>query len=137
VGNAVQSSETLRNSSAFDVLLEAVERGLSVSARGDRLTGKPNSALTRDLANMLRAHKPELLRLLNFPFLIVQSELLNEIVVFAGDDQTKEKLVAAGTEPTSVYTLCELLVLLDRRISADELRLIPKAKQRFEGKITR
>ena len=49
----------------------------------------------------------------------------------------KEKLLAAGAEPTSVYTLCELLVLLDRRISADELRLIPKAKQRFEGKITR
>jgi hypothetical protein len=49
----------------------------------------------------------------------------------------KKKLVAAGAEPTSFYTLCELLVLLDRRISADELRLIPKAKQRFEGKITR
>ena len=119
--------------SSFDVLLEAVGRGLTVSVRGDRLAVKPDSALTRDLADMLRAHKPELLRLLNLPFLIVQSEVLNDIAVFASDDQTKEKLLAAGAEPGSIYTRSELAVLVKHRVSADELRKLHEFKRGFNG----
>jgi hypothetical protein len=122
--------------SSFDVLLEAVERGLTVSVRGDRLAVRPDSALTRDLVDMLRAHKPELLRLLNLPFLIVQSEVLNDIVVFASDDQTKEKLVAAGGEPGIIYTRSELALLVKRRVSADELQKLHEAKRGFHGTIT-
>ena len=122
--------------SSFDVLLEAVARGLTVSIRGDRLAVKPDSALTRDLTDMLRTHKPELLQLLNLPFLVVQSEVLNDIVVFAGDHQTKEKLVAAGAEPASIYMRSELTVLVKHRVSADELRKLHQVKRGFHGTIT-
>jgi hypothetical protein len=121
---------------ARDLLVQALERGLTLSARGDRLAVRPDSLLTSDFSDMLRTHKPELLRLLNLTFLIVESDVLNELVFFVPDDQTREKLVASGAEPGSVYTRSELAVLVDRRISADELRLIHEAKQRFEGKIT-
>jgi hypothetical protein len=121
--------------SSFDILLEAIERGLTISVRGDRLAVKPDSALTRDFAGMLRAHKPELLQLLNLPFLIVQSEVLNDIVVFASDDQTKQKLVAAGAVLGSIYTRSELAVLVERQVSADELRKLHQAKRGFHGTI--
>ena len=123
--------------SSFDVLLEAVERGLTVSVRGDRLAVKPDSALTRDFADMLRAHKPELLRLLNLTFLVIESEVLNEIVFFVPDDQTKEKLAVAGAEPGRIYTRSELAVLVRRRVSADELRQLHEIKRGFNGTVTR
>jgi hypothetical protein len=121
---------------ACDLLVKALERGLTLLARGDRLAVRPDSLLTTEFVEMLRAHKPELLRLLNLTFIVVQSEVLGETVLFVPDDQTKHKVVASGAEPGNVYTRAELAVLVDQRITADELRLIHKAKRRFNGKIT-
>jgi hypothetical protein len=65
--------------SLFDVLIEAVKRGLSLAVRDDRLSIIPDYLLTADFANLLRAHKPELLQLLTLPFVIVQSEVLMKL----------------------------------------------------------
>jgi hypothetical protein len=123
--------------SLFDVLIEAVKRGLSLAVRDDRLSIIPDYLLTADFANLLRAHKPELLQLLTLPFVIVQSEVLNEIVVFVPDEETRDQLVSSGAKPGSIYTRAELAALMEGRTSEDELRLIHAAKQTFNGRITR
>jgi len=68
--------------------------------------------------------------------LVVRSGVLNCSVFFVPDDRTKDSLIAAGVEPGSIYTHFELAVLVKRRVSVDELRLIHEAKQRFDGTVT-
>jgi TubC N-terminal docking domain len=121
--------------SLFDVLIEAVKRGLSLAVRDDRLSVTPDDLLTADFTDLLRAHKPELLRLLTLPFVIVQSEVLNEIVVFVADDETRNQLVSSGAKPGSIYTRAELVILVGERVTPDELLKLHEAKQIFNGTI--
>ena len=89
----------------------------------------------QELKDNIREHKPDLLDLMRLTFLVVHSGTLNSIVFFVPDDVTKESLVAAGAEPGSIYTKAELRSLVQQRTTADELRLIHAAKQRFNGKV--
>jgi hypothetical protein len=119
----------------FDVLVEAVKNGLSLAVRDDWLGVSPESLLTPDVEDMMRAHKPELLRLLTLPFILVQSKLLNEIVFFVLDDETKGKLVSFGAQPGNVYTRAELVILVKEQVTPDELLKFHEAKQIFNGTI--
>jgi hypothetical protein len=121
---------------AHGVLIETVKRGLTLSVRGEQLAVTPERLLTLDFADMLRAHKQELLRLLALTFLIIQSDVLNEIVFFVPDEETRAALVASGAKHWSIYTRSELTVLVERRVNPDELRLLHEAKGRFNGTVT-
>ena len=48
---------------ALEVLSEALDRGLSLSARGDGLVARPNRLLSPDFVGKLREFKPALLPL--------------------------------------------------------------------------
>jgi hypothetical protein len=120
---------------SFNVLVEAVKRGLTLTVHGDRLGISPEEMLTPEIEAVMRAHKPELLRLLALPFVIVQSKLLNEIVFFVLDDETKRKLVSFGAEPGNVYTRAELVILVKEQVTPDELLKFHEAKQIFNGTI--
>ena|SRR5215471_20883077 len=50
---------------AHDLLVEAAQRGPTLTPRGDWLAVRPNRLLTPDFAEILRVHKPELLALLD------------------------------------------------------------------------
>lgn len=49
---------------AAALLNELTDRGIELQAHGDRLRYRPRSAVTSELAEQLRAHKPELLVIL-------------------------------------------------------------------------
>jgi hypothetical protein len=127
---------------ALEVLSEARERGLTVSARGDQLAVGPNRLLSPDLSAKLREFKPALLRLLQtkgVTWIEVHSERLGEDLIFCQDEAAKEALIEAGAEPWSIYTRAELQILVAQNrvapISDDELRKMHTIKRTFSAKI--
>jgi hypothetical protein len=121
-----------------------VEILLSVAATGGWLRivhGQLRMALPvncpPDLKAAIRQHKPALLKLMRLTFLLVSSRVLDDaIVLFVPDDATKDSLVAAGADRNAIYTRDELIVLVARKVTFQELRLIHEAKRQFNGKLT-
>lgn len=124
---------------ACNLLVESVNRGLTLRVRGDYLAVTPDSLLTRDFADQLRAHKPDLLALLRFPFVMVESETLQETIFFCEDQATKAALVEAGADEWSIYTKAELRLLVAHNRTApltpNELRELHQAKRQFSATI--
>ena len=88
-----------------------------------------------ELKAAIRAHKAALLDLLPLNFLIVQSDTLKAAVLWAADEETKQRLIAAGAEQGSIYTPAELDQLLRRRVTVAELPAIHMAKRTFNGRV--
>jgi hypothetical protein len=122
----------------LEVLSEAQERGLVLSARGDQLAVAPNRLLSPDFSAKLREFKPALLLLLQskgITWIEVHSERLGEDLLFCQKEATKQALVEAGAEPWSVYTRAELQILVAQNrvapLSDDELRKVHQIKRTF------
>jgi hypothetical protein len=127
---------------ALEVLCEARDRGLSLSARGDGLVTGPNRLLSPDFAHKLGEFKPALLPLLQtkgITWIEVHSERLGEDLLFCRDEDTKATLIEAGAEPWGIYTLNELQVLVAQNriapLSDDELRKVHQIKRTFGARI--
>jgi hypothetical protein len=127
---------------ALEVLSEAHERGLVLSARGDQLAVAPNRLLSPDFKGKLREFKPGLLPLLQtkgITWIEVHSERLGETIFFCEDERTKEALVEAGAEPWSVYTRAELQILVTQNrvapLTDTELRKVHQIKRTFNARI--
>ena len=126
----------------LEVLSEAHERGLILSARGDQLAVRPNRLLSPDLSAKLREFKPALLRLVQtkgITWIEVYSERLGEDLLFCRDEDTKAALIEAGAEAWSVYTVDELQILVVNNrvapLSDDELRKLHEIKRTFNARI--
>ena|SRR5215475_4050440 len=126
----------------LEVLSEARKRGLSLSARGDQLSARPNRLLSPDFAGKLREFKPALLPLLRtkgVTWIEVYSERLGETIFFCEDEDTKETLIEAGAEPWSVYTRAELQILVAQNrvgpLSPDDLKNVHALKRTFNARI--
>ena len=122
----------------LEVLSEAQERGLVLSARGDQLAVAPNRLLSPDFKGKLREFKPALLPLLRtkgVTWIDVYSETLEETIFFCEDEAAKTALVEAGADPWSIYTKDELRVLVaQNRVKPflpDELLRLHAAKRTF------
>jgi hypothetical protein len=127
----------------LEVISEAWQRGLSLTARGDKFAVGPNRLLTPDLKGKLREFKPVLLPLLRtkgLTWIEVYSKRLGETIFFCQDEDTKEILIEAGAEPWSVYTRDELRILVAQNrvapLSVAELRKVHEIKRTFLGRIT-
>ena len=127
---------------ALEVLSEARERGLVLSARGDQLAVAPNRLLSPDFSAKLREFKPALLPLLQTKgttWIEVHSERLGEDLLFCADEDTKTTLIEAGAEPWSVYTRAELQTLVAKNrvapLSEDDLKKVHTLKRAFNAKI--
>jgi hypothetical protein len=118
------------------VLVAVADIGGNLSIARDKLRMLLPADCPPELKDLIRQHKPALLDLMRLTFLVVRSGVLNCSVFFVPDDTTKNSLIAAGVELGSIYTRSELAVLVKRRVSVDELRLIHEAKQRFDGTVT-
>jgi hypothetical protein len=125
----------------IDIFQQAAGRGLRLKAVGNALHVNPARCCPPDLVPILRAHKPQLLSLLQLPFVMVDSKALGEPLFFCSDEDTKGALVEAGADPWSIYTRAELRTLcVQNRIApltAAELRKVHEIKRRFHGKITK
>jgi hypothetical protein len=128
---------------ALDVLAEARERGLILSARGDQLAVSPNRLLSPDFSAKLQEFKPALLPLLDTrgeTWIEIDSERLGETIFFCADEQTRKALIEAGASEWSVYTRDELQVLVKQNriapLSDAELRKVHEIKRTFNRRIT-
>jgi len=109
--------------------------GGQLALAGDKVRVRLPLDCSLELKDAIRRQKIGLLRLLNSAFLIVESRVLNEIVFFVPDEATKQLLIVSGARRGKIYTRNELQVLVERRPSPKELRLIHEAKQRFTGTV--
>jgi hypothetical protein len=93
-----------------------------------------------EFAITLRAHKAQLLGLLQLPFVMVDSEILGETIFFCADDDTRTALIEAGADEFSIYTRDGLRVLVEQNrvapLSAAELRKVHEIKLAFDGRIS-
>jgi hypothetical protein len=128
--------------STIEVLKKAGDLGLKLSqAPPDRLTYQPLEKCPPGFAEILRAHKPALLSLLEFPFVMMRSQALDgEILFFCEDEQTRAALVEAGAAEWSIYTKEELRILCEQNrikpFTEVELRKVHEIKRCFGAGIT-
>jgi hypothetical protein len=109
--------------------------GGDLSIAGDKLRAVLPSDCPSKLKREIREQKAALLRLLDAKFLVVWSQLLNEIVFFVADEVTKQLLVSFGAEPGSIYTREELAALVRDKVTSYELMRLHELKQIFNGTI--
>ena len=64
--------------SPVNVLKAAADRELTLRTNGEKLRVLPAERLSRDFAEVLKAHKPALLALLTLRFVMVDSQILSE-----------------------------------------------------------
>src|SRR5262245_23845381 len=83
--------------------------------------------------------KRHLLTMARWPFVMVYSKALGEIIVFCKDEDTKAALVEAGASPWSIYTKAELRQLVQQNriapLSQAELRKLHEIKRTFDARI--
>ena len=119
----------------IELLLTVTNLDGRLSTADDMLRVLLPADCSPELKDEIPERKSALLDLMRLRFLIVRSHVLDSIVFFVPDDPTKESLASAGAELGSTYTTAELSSLVQRRVTAEELRLIHAAKQRFNGKV--
>jgi hypothetical protein len=118
------------------ILLNVRANGGDLSiATGDQLRVRLPVDCSSKLKREIREQKAALLLLLGAKFLVVWSRLLNEIVFFVADDETKTLFVVYGAAPGSIYTRDELAALVQRKVTSDELTRIHAAKQQFNATV--
>ena len=97
----------------ISILQKADNLGLTLGFKPpDTLDVKASNSWPKAFAELLSDHKPQLLALLELPFVMVYSESLGETIFFCADEDTKAALVQAGAEEWSIYTKAELRTLV-------------------------
>jgi hypothetical protein len=124
------------------ILQRAADLGIKLAFEPpNTLTYEPIENCSAAFEETLRAYKPHLLALLRLPFVMVDSQILEETVFFCADEQTKAALVEAGAEEWSIYTKDELRTLCEQNrvapLSPDELRKVHEIKRTFNGRIAK
>jgi hypothetical protein len=123
----------------ISVLKEAADRGLRLEAQPDGLHIIPGEHCSPAFEETLRAHKPHLLALLRLPFVMVESQILEETIFFCADEATKAALIQAGADEWGIYTRSELRTLCEQNrvapLSPDEVRKVHEIKRTFNGSL--
>ena len=124
------------------ILQRAADLGLKLAFEPpNTLTYEPIENCPAEFADALRSHKPQLLALLQLPFVMVFSQILEETIFFCEDEATKAALVDAGADECSIYTKDELRVLVAQNriapLSIVELRKVHEIKRTFHGRIAK
>ena len=105
----------------------------------DALDVKASGSWPKSFADTLQIHKAQLLGLLQLPFVMVDSEILGETLLFCEDADTCDALVEFGAEERTIYTKDELRTLCEQNrvapLTAAELRKIHEIKWAFASRI--
>src|SRR5215831_4644983 len=128
---------------AFDVLSESKDLGLILWAKDNGKLGfKPERLCSAEFMEKLRAHKPQLLPLLQtkeVTWIEVFPEHIGETVFFCEDDDTKTALIEAGASEWSIYTRDEVRILVAQNRAKpflpDELCKLHDIRKTFHGRI--
>jgi hypothetical protein len=125
----------------IEVFAEATKLGLKLSFEPPfTLVVNPRNRCPGDFVDTLSQHKPQLLALLELPFVMVYSEALQDTIFYCEDEATKGGLVEAGADEWSIYTKDELRVLVAHNRAKpfipDELCKLHEIRKTFQGRIT-
>ena len=125
----------------ISLLEQAADLGLRLAfIPPDTLDVKAPGLWPQSFADTLRENKPQLLALLQLPFVMVFSETLEQDVFFVEDEATKAALIQAGASEWSIYTRAELQTLCEANrvapLSATELKHLHQIKRTFNARIT-
>ena len=128
------------NDTPVAVLQKAADLDLKLGFKPpDTLTMEAAKQWPREFAQILRDYKPRLLALLELPFVMVYSEIVNETIFFCEDEATKAALVEAGADEWSIYTRDELRILVAQNRAKpflpDELCKLHNIKRSFRSSI--
>jgi hypothetical protein len=123
------------------VLQRAAELSLKLGIEErDTLTYEPVECCPDLFRETLRDHKPQLLALLQLPFVMIYSQSVEQTLFFCADDQTRQALIDAGADSFAIYTKAELRELIEQNRVAPftnaELRKVHEIKRSFNAKIT-
>jgi hypothetical protein len=126
---------------AIEIFGEAAEHGLKLSFKAPfTLCVEPRNRCPSDFLDALSLHKPQLLVLLQLPFVMAYSKILEERIFFCEDNATRDALVESGADEGAIYTRSELEILVaQNRVKPflpDELCKIHAIKKTFSGRIT-
>jgi hypothetical protein len=126
----------------ISILEQAADLGLRLAfIPPDTLDVKTPGLWPQFFADTLSENKPQLLELLQLPFVMVFSESLEETIFFCADEDTKAALVEAGASEWSIYTRDELRILCEQNriapLSIVELRKVHEIKKTFHGRIAK
>jgi hypothetical protein len=128
----------------IEILQQASERGLRLTAVGNDLHVNPGRLCPPELAQTLREHKTHVLALLRaqgIRWIEVYSEALGETIFFCEDEDTKAALIEAGASEWSIYTKHELRVLVEQNRAKpfipEELCKLQEIRKTFHGRITK
>jgi hypothetical protein len=127
----------------IEILQQASERGLRLTAVGNDLHVNPGRLCPPELAQTLREHKTHvvaLLRAQGIRWIEVYSEALGETIFFCEDEDTKAALIEAGASEWSIYTKHELRVLVAQNRAKpfipEELCKLHEIRKTFHGTIS-
>jgi hypothetical protein len=128
--------------STIQVFAKASELGLKLGFEPpNTLTFEPIERCLLKFRDTLTYHKPQLLALLQLPFVMVYSEALEETIFLCEDEATKAALVEAGADEWTIYTKDELRVLVAQNRAKpfipDELCKLHEIRKTFHGRITK
>ena len=132
------------------LLTECRRRGIELSVNGDRLrVVAEKGAITDELREALRRHKPALMELLRGPtaedvaeatrqlhargWALLDSAALGEQVALCRDVATTRQHLAGGTV---AFTLDEVTLAVEARLPAHHLAAVVKAKLLLHGTLT-
>ncbi len=123
------------------LLQQAAELGLKIEVKDSRtLTVEPADRCPPEFADALRIHKWHLLAVLTWPFVMVNSQTLEQTVFLCEDDTTKAALIEAGADEFAIYTRADLQILCEHNrlapFSADELCKIHEIKKTLNARIS-
>jgi hypothetical protein len=80
----------MTTTTTIEVFQKAADLGLKLGVESpDTLTLQPARLCSAEFAEVLKAHKPALLALLKLPFVMVESQILQETIFFCEDADTR------------------------------------------------
>jgi hypothetical protein len=133
------------------LLTECRRRGIELSVNGDKLRVEhPQGAVTDEIREALRRHKPALMELLRGPttedvaeatrqlrargWALLDSAALGEQVALCKDVAAARQHLAKGTV---AFTMDEVMLVIDANLPASELHSVIKAKLLVAGVVTK
>jgi len=132
------------------LLMECRRHGIELSANGDKLrVVAEKGAITDELREALRRHKPALMELLRGPtaedvaeatrqinargWVLLESSVLGEQVALCRDAAIARERMAGGTV---AFTLEEVTLAVEAQSPCDDLKAVVKAKLMLHGTLT-
>jgi hypothetical protein len=118
----------------IEAILSIIDAGGWVLARDGKLVLETPTDPEVRIVDALRCHKPAILEILRYDWLVVESSLSPGHQMFwCPSREVRTALIQSGVSPGSIWTREELGAVVQTKPSRNELRAMIQSKRRFDG----